>query len=483
MSVASPTMSHLETGNVQAKVRWRLPLLILLMLICIAWNVVLGITAPVFGAPFTSFLLSWGSSFVPYILACIVVLATPALTGRWRWVELACILVGALVLRVLFVPNIPNLSGDSWRYIWDARITLHGFSPYVYAPDNPALVHLHNFIYDRTGYRDVPSLYPPAAQAVYLLSYLLAPDSMIMLKSIFVVFEMGTCIGLVILLRTYGMDMSRCIIYAWCPLPIMEFALQGHHEVIGITFTVLALVCATRTWRLSALLTGLFIALAALTDLYPILLLLVAIPRRKWSWIFPCVIACVMTIVLAYLPYIILGQGRVLGFFGTFASEQFVNAGPVLLSARWLSEQLHMSQAQALMTEYAVDSLVMIGVALAIIWFSWRGKMPATDAMLLFIATVFAASTHINPWYNAALVPWVAFMAGPLWTRQGWNPRGWAGLAAWYFACFSISSYYFYLSPSLSHYYYFLGYDVPLVLFLLSLLFIWQRHTRMAMSS
>src|SRR5258708_13243112 len=44
----------------------------------------------------------------------------------------------------------------------------------------------------RSRYRNVPTLYPPGAQVVYLLSYLLAPSNLYFLKGLFVVFDMVT---------------------------------------------------------------------------------------------------------------------------------------------------------------------------------------------------------------------------------------------------------------------------------------------------
>src|SRR5947208_10405935 len=83
----------------------------------------------------TPFLHVWMISFLPYFAACAFVLATKPLAGKWRWIELGIIVLGAFILRVMLLPLPPGLSHDSWRYLWDARVTLNGFSPYVYAPD------------------------------------------------------------------------------------------------------------------------------------------------------------------------------------------------------------------------------------------------------------------------------------------------------------------------------------------------------------
>jgi hypothetical protein len=178
-------------------------------------------------------------SFLPYFAACAFVLATKQVPGRWHWAEVSMILLGALILRAMLLPLLPNLSRDSWRYLWDARVTLHGFSPYVYAPVDKVLRPLlDNVLFPNSRFRTAPTIYPPGAQGIFLLSYVLAPASLFFLKGIFLVFDLITCSALVVLLGRKGFDQRRVILYAWCPLPIVEFAIQGHVDVITRTWVV-----------------------------------------------------------------------------------------------------------------------------------------------------------------------------------------------------------------------------------------------------
>src|SRR5437667_2607027 len=89
---------------------------------------------------------------------------------------------------------------------------------------------------------------------------------------------MVTCIALIVLLKRKGFDQRRVILYAWCPLPIIEFAIQGHVDVITLTFTILAILAASYHSARGYILTGFLIGLATLTKLYPILLLVVILP-------------------------------------------------------------------------------------------------------------------------------------------------------------------------------------------------------------
>jgi len=254
--------------------------------------------------------------FLPYCVACALVLVTKPETGRWGWVEMEILLVGALVLRVMLLPSGPCLSRDAWRYLWDARVILHGYSPYVYAPWDKALEPLRDaLILGNSHFRNVPTIYPPEVELVYVAIYLLAPSNLFVLKSIFVAFDMVTCGVLALLLARRGLDPRRVILYAWCPLPIVEFALQGHVDVITVMFTVLAVLSATSNRPGERALTGILIGLGTLTKFYPILLLVVLLRRQRGDWALLC--ACGGTILLGYLPFLILGHGQALGFFFT----------------------------------------------------------------------------------------------------------------------------------------------------------------------
>ncbi len=199
------------------------------------------------GAPvrvFAAFTAVWGVCFALYFISSYWMLLTRLLDGRWLWVEMGLIFAGAVIFRFLLV-NLPlGLSGDAWRYLWDARETLHGYSPYVYAPFDKILIPLRDIVYAHVTYRQFPTKYPPGAQIFFMLGYLLNPTNLIALKILFVLLDLVTCIGLAALLVRKGLDPRRVILYALCPLPIIEFAIQGHSDVIAITFMVLAVLCA-----------------------------------------------------------------------------------------------------------------------------------------------------------------------------------------------------------------------------------------------
>jgi hypothetical protein len=441
---------------------WRFVALSVCLAVSIYFNIVLvNIVLPPSNTldVLYSFVTPWLFSYLPYLAASLLVLATPAPTRHWRWLELALIIAGALILRVILLSALPHLSRDSWRYLWDARVTLYGYSPYVYPPNSPVFDSLRDAIYNNSRFHEVPTIYPPAAQAVYLLSYLIAPSNLLVLKGIFIAFDLVTCAGLAWLLHKRGLDLSRCLLYAWCPLPIVEFAMQGHLDVLPLTFSVLAVACSFANWRGSRVMTGFLIALATLTKFYPILLLLVIVRRRDWAML----ITCFTTIVLAYVPYLILGHGSIFGFFATYASEQTPDAGIVPLLVSWLGNALGSDKSATQILIYLVDLVVLGSVSLVVIWRRWRRQISVEAGALVLTAAIFSISTHIFPWYTTALLPWIVLLIGPLWTRQhGLKSAGVAIGIAWYFVCISPIRYLFDYLHNWSLYYQ-LVYAAPLI--------------------
>ncbi|MBO0780126.1 MAG: DUF2029 domain-containing protein, partial [Ktedonobacteraceae bacterium] len=199
----------------------------------------------------------------------------------------------------------------------------------------------------------------------------------------------------------------------------------------------------------------LLIGLATLAKIYPLLFLVVVLRRRDWTLL----LACLATILLGYLPYLILGHGQVLGFFSTYADEHSRNSGLVPHIMTWIN--LHTGLFNST-TEHIIEALLLGGTALSILHFRWRERLSMEAALLILLGTTFAISPHIFPWYTTALLPWVAVCLQPLWTRgTGLKPAGLAIAMAWYFPCIIVIHYLFDHEPDWTVYY-LIVYDVVL---------------------
>ncbi|HLG76576.1 MAG TPA: glycosyltransferase 87 family protein [Ktedonobacteraceae bacterium] len=387
----------------------------------------------------------WLISFVPYLAGSLFMLfSRPASGRRQRW-ELGLILLGAVLLRLLVLFTPPTLSGDAWRYLWDARITLHGYSPYVYVPNDWHLIPFQDpLLYNQMGYHNVPTLYPPGAQALYLISYMLAPDNIFVLKALFLCFDLATCVGLMVLLKRHGLDPARSVIYAWCPLPIVEFATQGHIDSVMLAYVVWMIICAQSSWRGARVATGVLLGLATLTKLYPIVLVLVVLRRRDYALL----AACALTIIVGYIPYVILGHGQVFGFFSTYLTQLGGNAGPLLLLIQPLGGLVHVGKDQTARLLHGITWLLLALIIVPTFLLRLRARLSMEAATLITLGAILSVSSFVYPWYVASLIPWIALLLGPLWLRttagrRVWQARTLALVGVWYFVCTVDVSYLF----------------------------------------
>jgi len=393
--------------------------------------------APQPDAPDRAFVLFWALCLLPYFAACAFVLVTRPLQGRWSWVELSCILLGAFIFRIILLPLPPGLSRDVWRYLWDARVIVHGYSPYVYAPGVKILIPLRNIVFVNTRFRNILTDYPPGAEEIFVLGYLLSPQNIIGIKGLFVLFDTITCGTLSWFLVKKGHDPRSVIFYAWCPLVIVEFAVEGHSDVMAVMFMVLALVAANSSKPGGRILTGFFIGMATLTRIYPLLLLPAIVRRRDWT----LPVTCFLTIFLGYLPFIILGHGNIFGFFLTYAGQQGGNAGIVQQLVRWTCDLFGINETTTTLIEYGVDVILVATVSLVVLVLRNRERINMPMAVLLLILLVFSLSSHIYPWYVPALLPWVALQTGALKVDKLFNTQKLIISLAWFYVCIVQSGY------------------------------------------
>jgi hypothetical protein len=396
--------------------QWRLWTQLAILCVCFLLSfvlyLVLAATAPVETA-ISPLIPLWILAFLPYFAVCAFVLRTKPAQKRWLWAELTCILVGAVLFRVLLLNAPPDLSRDVWRYLWDGRMIVHGYSPYVYVPADPVLVPLHDIVFSNARFRDIVTNYPPGAELIFVLGYLLTPQSLLGMKSLFFVLDITTCLVLVRVLFKKRLDPRYVLLYAWCPLPIVEFAMQGHSDVLAVFFLVLAFWSSQSEHTKGRMLTGFLLGMAVLTRLYPLLLLPAFLRRRDWAFL----VMLGGTILLGYLPFLILGHGQAVGFFLKYASEQGGNDGILQHLLQQVSAILGVSTRTTILIEYGFDALLLLGVACVVLILRSRNRISTPVAILFMLSTVFAISPHIYPWYIPVFLPWIALEAHAL--QQG----------------------------------------------------------------
>ena len=133
--------------------------------------------------------------------------------------------------------------------------------------------------------------------------------------------------------------------------------------------------------------------------------------------------SCFATIIIGYLPYLILGHGQAFGFFAAYASEQAQNAGVTQQIVRWLGDQLRLPLTKTITLEHIVDVFLISTASFIVFVHRWRNRISIEAGTLLLFGVILSISSHVFPWYATTLLLWIPLLVGPFWdpNRTGWS--------------------------------------------------------------
>ena len=375
-----------------------------------------GLTAALAGTVLSGGYRSDPAGLAWWYILCWALFAAAVLALRRVPAERAgrLVLLGgaAVVLTGLAAP--PTTSTDSYRYAWDGRVQAAGISPYDHAPADPALAKLRDrWLFPggaacagpdkpavtpggtctRINRPQVHTIYPPVAEAYFLLVHRLAPDGS-RHKPLQVggaICAFGTTVLLLMLLRRRGLDPRHAALWAWCPAVPVEAVNNAHVDGLAVLLTVAALY----TWR--GKVGGVLFGLAIAAKFLPALLLPAVLPGNwRRAWPIPLVVAGV------YLPYVLVSHSSVLGYLGGYAHEE--GYGDPGTNGRYLLLRLVMP-----------DSWAPVGVAVGLAAVAVYALRRGESAALPLTGTAFLLLTPGYSWYALLLVALAAIAGRPEW--------------------------------------------------------------------
>ena len=297
--------------------------------------------------------------------------------------------IWACIFRLIGWLAPPPLDDDHHRYLWDGyRFAVSG-NPYATTPlerfddtDTPAKLMA---ALDGINNPDVPTIYGPVCQYVFLMSYLAAPGEIWPLKLLLILADLLTLRLLLSLTQP-----RNALIYAWCPLVVIETAFSAHPDSLGVLFVVAA-VAAHRRRQESRAAAFLGVALAAKV------LALLAAPFLLWKARWRARSLCLAVAALCYLPFLLQGSAAEFPGLAIFARQWEFNSS-IYAVAQW-----------ALGSELA-RFLCAAAAGLAILWLArrWNRSPASTPPLDLAYGLFFLLATVVNPWYLLWLAPFVA---------------------------------------------------------------------------
>ncbi len=334
----------------------------------------------------------------------------------------------AIGIRLISWPLYPAFSDDIYRYHWEGKLqAMGGGNPYLAAPADEKWQWLRDETYPKVVLPDFKTIYGPAIEleqraAYTLVARLPAFARVFWFKFPSALFDLLTLFAITLWLRARREPLEKLLLYAWCPLPVFEFWINGHNDSILVCFLAGALWLEARYGRSW---TGAALAVAAATKLWPAILFPFVRQRVRSALLGAAVFGA---LALPYLADVLENAQYATGFLGGWRNNDSLY-GLVLA----------VSGGNVYFAKYATFTLL----GSAVLWMMWR-KYPLDRAAWTLIPLMLAISSNVHPWYltwttpllvirpSVPLLLWVALVPLHYVVLIDWFALGqWNGINDW----------------------------------------------------
>lgn len=341
-------------------------------------------------------------SQVPAFFLCYGGAALGYTMGIWHYRAMPLwVIVGfGVVFRLTVFDLSPSLSDDIYRYVWDGKMQFFGINPFRFAPMAKEVAHLRDaVIFPNINHAELPTIYPPVAQGLFLLGYVVQHGVWGM-KAVVVMAEGAIVFGVVRVLKLMGGNVRALLIYWWHPLVVVEGAGSGHIDLWGVALLLWAVYFVMTMHGKKAFV---FLGGAVLVKFLP----LVAWPllmRLQWDWIrrhvgllliFPLIVG------LGYVPYAWTGA-PVLGSLGIYAENWEFNS-PVFDLLRTFLNDGQLSR-----------KILWVGFVVWVMFLVLK-RLPPLRGVYFTLAGFLLVTPTLHPWYALWLIPFLVFYRHPAW--------------------------------------------------------------------
>lgn len=330
--------------------------------------------------------------------------------------------------RLLLLIAVPPLSQDFNRFIWDGRMLLEGFNPYLTTPkflieSNTVPIKDGNLLYDAMGMLNASnySNYPPISQLGYFIAAIFGSKSIlvsiIVMRIQLILADIGIFYFGKKILDTLKLPVKNIFLYFLNPFVILELTGNLHYEPVMVFFLIASLYFLFKQkWILAAILLGISINVKLLPLIFipvfagyfldnPVingslthtLSNLFKNRKKVINYSSFCIIAIAINIIL-FLPFVnenlLANYGSSVGLW--FKSFEF-NAS-IYYVIRWIGFQI--VGWNIIGTVGKILPLFVIFFVMLISLFRKNNKTEILISSLLFsICIHLALTTTVHPWY------------------------------------------------------------------------------------
>ncbi|QJD81226.1 DUF2029 domain-containing protein [Spirosoma rhododendri] len=317
----------------------------------------------------------------------------------------------AILFRLALLVMTPNLSDDYARFLWDGHLVANGYNPYEYLPSQflgtsmAASAGLTDALFQRLNSPDYFSVYPPLTQVLFGVAAGLFPGdglgAIVALRVPILLAEFGTLWLLVRLLRRFGMNPNRALLYGLNPLVILELTGNLHFEAVMIFFVLLAVWLFTQQRRIAA---SVVLALGIATKLLPLLLFPLLIRRLGWKRGLAYASLIGGLIALLFTPFLSVNLlHNIMDSLNLYFQKFEFNASVYYLIRTvgyWLKGYNIIGQFSTTLRLLIILSVVYIAVRTP----NRSSAVTLAISVLLTLTIYWLLSTTVHPWYISSLL-------------------------------------------------------------------------------
>lgn len=334
-----------------------------------------------------------GIIYIIFFLSVAIIFLKKKFFLKYNISILLLILFFAIIFRVSVIFIEPLNSNDVYRYLWDGNVQKHGINPYRYAPIENSLEKFQDTkIFQNINYPKLPTIYPPVAQIFFLISSFTGEGNLLAWKFILLIMDIFTIFMILLILRQKNLPLFFVIIYAWNPLPIVEFFINGHLDCIGLPFLLLFFWLFEKGKFISSAISFGISALVKFIPLFFLPVILLRLPFKSAIKFFITVILIILLFFIPYFPYVLRGISTLIIYLKHWEFNGFFYS---ILNMFFNSQ----------------ETTRLICAVLLISWITCISisKLKLQEAMLYCFIGYILFSPTVFPWYLVWLIPFLGF--------------------------------------------------------------------------
>ncbi len=309
--------------------------------------------------------------------------------------------LGVLVRVILFF-DLPHLSDDVFRFLWDGKLIVQGFNPFLLKPDE--LTELDPELFGVLNSQSKYTVYPPLNQALFWLTSFFGGDDYLLgtniLRSFLFLADLGSVFLLIKLSKSFG---QSPLISGWFflnPLLVIEVVGNIHFEGFVMFFTLLLLYGLSNNQFVRS---GVALGLAAASKLIPLIFLPYLFLKFRWKKGIIISLAAVVVFGFSMVP--LFSPGSFAGFRESlmlYSNKFEFNASIyyIIREIGWLLKGYNPIETWGPWLSFSTFISIMTMSVLAI-----KKEWEIPPSMLWILMIYLLMATTVHPWYILTLLP------------------------------------------------------------------------------